>query len=81
MIVISCPTVCLSVEAEVDGAEGGVVEAGLLPVPKKPPRGFKTDATKLRMGGGQVWQDHSLEDWDPSKQWEGGGELYVTKIV
>ena len=43
------------------------MEAGLLPVPKKPPKGFKTDVTKLRLGGGQVWQDHSLEDWDPSE--------------
>ena len=52
---------------DMDGAEGGVMEAGLLPVPKKPPKGFKTDVTKLRLGGGQVWQDHSLEDWDTSE--------------
>ncbi|CAI8027765.1 RNA-binding protein 42 [Geodia barretti] len=54
------------VEGYSEGAEGGVVEAGLLPVPKKPPKGIKTDVTKLRLGGGQVWQDHSLEDWDPN---------------
>ena len=59
------------VEGYSEGAEGGVVEAGLLPVPKKPPKGIKTDVTKLRLGGGQVWQDHSLEDWDPSEYRDG----------
>ena len=70
------------------GAEGGVMEAGLLPVPKKPPKGIKTDVTKLRLGGGQVWQDHSLEDWDPSECRErgggggggGGGGVYTTDV-
>ena len=62
-----CVCVCLSDVGDVEGAEGGVVEAGLLPLPKKPPKGIKRDVTKLRLGGGQVWQDHSLEDWDPSE--------------
>ena len=75
------------VEGYSEGAEGGVVEAGLLPVPKKPPKGIKTDVTKLRLGGGQVWQDHSLEDWDPSEYRDGWthrpsvSQLYTTHGV
>ena len=25
------------------------------------------DLSKLRIGGGQVWEDHTLHEWDPSK--------------
>lgn len=25
---------------------------------------MKRDPKKLRMGGGKVWEDHSLDDWD-----------------
>ena len=49
-----------------DGAEGGVVDMASLPLPTKPPK-KKKDVKKLRMGGGEVWQDHSLDDWDPSE--------------
>ena len=54
-------TVCV-----VAGAEGGATEGGLLPLPK-PPKRLKGDVSKLRVGGGEVWQDHSLEDWDQSE--------------
>ena len=52
--------------AMASAAEGPVEGGGLLPLPTKPKR-WRADATKLRMGGGQVWQDHSLEDWDQSE--------------
>jgi hypothetical protein len=72
-------------EGDYEGAQGGVVETGLLPVAKKTPKGLKTDVTKLRLGGGQVWQDHSLEDWDPSEYRDGHtpsiSELYITHGV
>lgn len=41
------------------------MEVGLLPLPTKPPR-RRMDVKKLRLGGGQVWEDHSLDDWDQS---------------
>lgn len=48
-------------------AEGGSMEVGgLLPLPTRPPK-RKLDVKRLRLGGGQVWQDHSLNDWDQSK--------------
>ena len=50
-------------------------------MPKK-----KVDKKKLRMAGGKVWRDETLDDWDPSKLiggvekvesqgfiWRGGG--------
>ncbi len=55
--------------------------ASLLPVPPMPPKKglvgkVKSDPKKLRMGGGKVWEDTSLDDWDPSEWvWEGGGSL------
>lgn len=63
MYVIAKSTV-----AAAGGAEGGAVDAhvGLLPLPTKPPKKF-VDVKKLRIGGGQVWQDHSLDDWDTSE--------------
>jgi len=35
-------------------------------VPSKPLKQMKMkrDPKKLRMGGGKVWEDHSLDDWD-----------------
>ena len=45
-----------------------VLDGGLLPLPK-PPRRLRSDLTKLRVGGGQLWQDHSLEDWDHSERY------------
>lgn len=47
-------------------AEGGAMEVGLLPLPTKPPK-RRLDVKKLRIGGGEVWEDHSLDDWDQSK--------------
>ncbi len=49
--------------------------ASLLPVPPMPPKKglvgkVKSDPKKLRMGGGKVWEDTSLDDWDPS-EWVG----------
>ncbi len=47
--------------------QGGAAESGAtpmdVPVPKRPPK-RKRDPKKLRMGGGSVWEDHSLDDWD-----------------
>lgn len=40
-----------------------------LPLPTRAPK-RKLDAKKLRIGGGKVWQDPSLDDWDPSECWE-----------
>ena len=28
---------------------------------------MKRDPKKLRMGGGKVWEDHTLDDWDQGK--------------
>ena len=41
------------------------------PPPMPPKKGLvgkqKSDPKKLRMGGGKIWEDSSLDDWDPSK--------------
>lgn len=36
-----------------------------LPIPQKAPKKRK-DPKKLRMGGGEVWEDPSLDEWDPN---------------
>lgn len=38
----------------------------IFPAPTRPLK-TKRDPKKLRLAGGQVWQDHSLDDWDQSK--------------
>ena len=47
------------------GAEASP-DLGTLPKPKKPLKAMKMkrDPKKLRMGGGKVWEDHTLDDWD-----------------
>ncbi len=51
------------------GAEASAIETGAIPVSKKPLKSMKMkrDPKKLRMGGGKVWEDHSLDDWDKGK--------------
>lgn len=46
--------------------EACAVDTSAIPVPKKPLKSMKMkrDPKKLRMGGGKVWEDHSLDDWD-----------------
>ena len=43
--------------------------AGAVSMHKKPLKSMKMkrDPKKLRMGGGKVWEDHSLDDWDQGK--------------
>ena len=40
-------------------------------MPKKPLKAMKMkrDPKKLRMGGGKVWEDHTLDDWDQGKHY------------
>ncbi len=50
----------------------GGMGGSLLPVPSMPPKKalvgkVKSDPKKLRMGGGKVWEDHTLDDWDQSE--------------
>ena len=50
-----------------EGAEGGTLaDVVPLPLPTRPPK-RRVDPKKLRLGGGKVWQDSSLDDWDPSE--------------
>ena len=56
-----------------ESAESGPVDLATLPLPTKPPK-RKKDPKKLRLAGGQVWQDSSLDDWDQSESIRGGRE-------
>lgn len=58
----STPSVLKAPSSTVGSA---TVKAGEDPktVKQKKPKKF------VRAAGGQVWQDDSLLDWDPSKQW------------
>ena len=47
------------------GATGGSVTPKIFPAPTRPLK-TKRDPKKLRLAGGQVWEDHSLDDWDHS---------------
>ena len=42
------------------------MDTGTVPASSKPLKSMKMkrDPKKLRMGGGKVWEDHSLDDWD-----------------
>lgn len=53
---------CVSVAS----GSGAAVSLDSVPIPRKPPK-KKKDPTKLRVGGGKVWEDSSLDEWDPSK--------------
>ena len=50
------------------GAEASAT-LGAIPKPKKPLKAMKMkrDPKKLRMGGGKVWEDHTLDDWEQGK--------------
>ena len=53
----------LSLSAGTEAA--AAVNLDSLPIPTKPPK-RKKDPKKLRAGGGKVWEDSTLDDWDPS---------------
>ena len=57
------PSLSLSLSA---GTEAAAVNLDSLPIPTKPPK-KKKDPKKLRAGGGKVWEDSTLDDWDPSR--------------
>lgn len=76
----------LKVDLYTIAAEASVSEASAKPVSVKPLKAMKMkkDPKKLRMGGGKVWEDHSLDDWEQGKPhtymtylhtWEEGGEV------
>ena len=44
----------------------GISTTKIFPAPTRPLK-TKRDPKKLRLAGGQVWEDHSLDDWDQSK--------------
>ena len=48
------------------GGATGTSTTKIFPAPTRPLK-TKRDPKKLRMAGGQVWEDHSLGDWDPSE--------------
>ena len=50
---------------------GGDAEASPFPAKRPKQMKMKRDPKKLRTGGGKVWEDHSLDDWDQG-QCEGG---------
>lgn len=60
---LSCYYAIVSLAA---GATGGTTSTKIFPAPTRPLK-TKRDPKKLRMAGGQVWEDHSLDDWDHSK--------------
>lgn len=51
------------------GAEAAAIDKEAVQFPPKPLKRMKMkrDPKKLRMGGGKVWEDHSLDDWDQGK--------------
>jgi hypothetical protein len=44
----------------------GITTTKIFPAPTRPLK-TKRDPKKLRLAGGQVWEDHSLDDWDQSE--------------
>ena len=59
------PSLSLSLSLSA-GTEAAAVNLDSLPIPTKPPK-KKKDPKKLRAGGGKVWEDSTLDDWDPSR--------------
>lgn len=59
------PTAMLSAILESTKKQAEAVDLESLPLPQKAPKRRK-DPKKLRTGGGKVWEDQSLEDWDPN---------------
>ena len=56
---------CTCVFIQTAGATG-TTTTKIFPAPTRPLK-TKRDPKKLRMAGGQVWEDHSLDDWDQSE--------------
>ena len=50
----------------VASGSGAGISLASVPIPTKHPKKTK-DPKKLRVGGGKVWEDSSLDEWDPSK--------------
>ncbi len=64
LLLIIIPLHSLTLGAE---ASGGASAEAMKPAKPLKRMKMKRDPKKLRMGGGKVWEDHSLDDWDQGK--------------